>query len=206
MPETASPRLPAVLLAVTLAALAVSGWRPYDRGTWLLEVAPVLVVLPLLAATWRRFPLTPLLYVLVCLHALVLMTGGAYTYARVPLGFALEHALDLSRNPYDRIGHFFQGFVPAIAVREILLRGRHVAGPRMRAFLVICVVLAVSASYELLEWAAAMALGQGADQFLATQGDPWDTQWDMFTALVGGVVSLLVLSRWHDRQLARLTR
>jgi len=189
---------------VLTALLALSGLRPFDRVTWVLEVFPVVLVLPLLAATYRRFPLTGLLYAAIFVHALVLMTGGAYTYARVPLGFWLADLLDLHRNPYDKIGHFFQGFVPALAAREVLLRGRYVRGPRMLAFVVVCVVLAVSAAYELLEWAAALALGQGADEFLGTQGDPWDTQSDMFLALIGAVSALLGFSRLHDRQLEKL--
>lgn len=184
------------------AALLASGWQPYDRATWLMEVAPVLVVLPLLAITRRSYPLTPLLYALIFAHALVLIVGGAYTYARVPAGFWVQELFALSRNPYDKLGHFMQGFVPAIAAREILLRGGFVQGRRMLAFLVVCVVLAISASYELIEWAAALALGQGADEFLGTQGDPWDTQSDMFMALIGAVAALLLLSRRHDAQLA----
>jgi len=186
------------------AGLLVTGWHPFDHGTWLLEVFPVLIVLPLLWATRRRFPLTGLLCALVGVHALVLMVGGAYTYARVPLGFALQDLLHLARNPYDRIGHFAQGFIPAVAVREILVRGGYVSGARMRAFLVTCVVLAISACYEFIEWGTALALGQGADDFLGTQGDPWDTQWDMFMALIGAVVSQLLLNRVHDRQIAAL--
>jgi putative membrane protein len=189
---------------VLTVLLALSGLRPFDRVTWVLEVFPVVLVLPLLAATYRRFPLTGLLYAAIFVHALVLMTGGAYTYARVPLGFWLADLLDLHRNPYDKIGHFFQGYVPALAAREVLLRGRYVRGSRMLAFVVVCVVLAVSAAYELLEWAAALALGQGADEFLGTQGDPWDTQSDMFLALIGAVSALLGFSRLHDRQLEKL--
>ncbi len=132
------------------------------------------------------------------------MVGGAYTYARVPMGFALQDWLHLERNPYDRIGHFFQGFVPALAAREILLRGKYINGKRMLAFLVICVVMTVSVTYEFIEWATALAFGQGAVDFLGTQGDPWDTQWDMFMALIGAVTALLLLSRFHDRQIARL--
>lgn len=196
-----SPRTLAIGAALLLVALVISGWQPYDRLTWLLEVAPVLIVLPLLWATRRRHPLTTLLYALIFIHALILILGGAYTYARVPLGFWMQELMDLSRNPYDKVGHFAQGFVPAIAAREILLRGAFVRGRRMLAFLVLCVVLAISASYELVEWAAALALGQGADEFLGTQGDPWDTQSDMFFALIGGSVALLLLSRLHDRQL-----
>jgi putative membrane protein len=131
------------------------------------------------------------------------MLGGAYTYARVPLGFQMAEVFGLTRNPYDKIGHFFQGFVPALAAREILLRGSHVHGRRMLAFLVVCVVLAISATYEFIEWGAALALGQGADEFLGTQGDPWDTQSDMFFALIGAVSALALLSRLHDRQLQR---
>jgi putative membrane protein len=185
-----------------LALLVLSGLRPYDRLTWLLEVIPVLLALPALWITRARFPLTSLVYIGIFVHAVVLMVGGEYTYARVPLGFRIEEALGLHRNPYDRIGHFFQGFVPALVAREILLRGAYVQGRRMLAFLVVCVVLAISATYELVEWGSALALGQGADEFLGTQGDPWDTQSDMFTALLGGVCALVLLSRVHDRQMA----
>ena len=151
---------PAIATALLLALLALSGAHPYDRLTWLLEVLPIIVVLPLLWFTRTRYPLTALLYAAIFLHAVVLMTGGAYTYARVPLGFYLADLFDLSRNPYDKIGHFFQGLVPALAVREILLRGAYVRGRRMLAFIVVCVVLAISATYELIEWGAALARGQ----------------------------------------------
>ena len=161
---------------------------------------------PLLAASYHRLRLTDLLYVLILLHAIVLMVGGAYTYARVPFGFQLQDMLGLARNPYDRIGHFFQGFVPAMVAREILLRGGYVTGRRMLAFLCVCVVMMISACYELIEWGAAVALGQGADEFLGTQGDQWDTQSDMFMALIGGVCGLLLLSRWQDRQITGLSR
>ena len=189
---------------VLIALMALSGARPYDRTTWMLEVFPVAVALPVLWASYRRFPLTNLLYFLIFLHALVLMTGGLYTYARVPIGFQIADLLGLSRNPYDKLGHFFQGLVPALVAREVLIRGRYVQGRKMLGFIVICVVLAISASYELFEWAAAVALGQGADEFLGTQGDPWDTQSDMFFALIGGVTALLVFSRIHDRQIRRI--
>jgi len=192
--------------AILVALLAITGIRPFSRGTWLMEVLPVLVTLPVLWLTRRRFPLTTVLYLCIFAHAIVLMVGGAYTYARVPLGFHLQEWLGLERNPYDRIGHFVQGFVPALAAREILLRGGFVRGARMLAFLVVCVVLAVSATYELLEWAAAMALGQGAEDFLGTQGDAWDTQSDMLCALIGAVSALVTLSRVQDRQIARLPR
>jgi len=186
-----------------LAALVVSGVKPYDRATWWLEVAPVLIALPILVATHQRYPLTGLLYFLIAVHALVLIYGGAYTYARVPLGFWLEDALGFERNPYDRIGHFMQGFVPAMIAREILVRGGFVHGRRMLAFVCVCIALAVSAFYELIEWWAALAFGQGAHEFLGTQGDPWDTQADMFFALIGAATALIVLSGIHDRQIAR---
>jgi putative membrane protein len=195
--------LKAAALGAVLAALIVSGIQPYDRATWWMEVAPVLIAAPLLVITHRRYPLTPLLYALIFVHALVLILGGAHTYARVPLGFWLQDLLALERNPYDRIGHFMQGFVPAMVAREILLRGKFVAGARMVGFLSVCVALAISAVYELIEWGAALALGQGAEEFLGTQGDPWDTQADMFMALVGAVSALFLLSRLHDRQLSR---
>ena len=195
-----------LLLGGTLAALALSGWRPYDRATWLLEVAPVLIALPILFATRRTYPLTTVLYVLIFAHALVLILGGAYTYARVPLGAWVQQAFDLSRNPYDKLGHFMQGFVPAIVAREILIRGNYARGRRMVAFLCVCIALAISATYELLEWWAALALGQGADEFLGTQGDPWDTQSDMFCAGLGALFALIALSAVHDRQLAALSR
>jgi putative membrane protein len=187
-----------------LAALAVSGYSPYDRPTWALEVAPVVIALPLLWASYRRFPLTTLLYAGIFMHALVLILGGTYTYARVPLGFELQELLELQRNPYDKIGHFFQGCVPALVAREILIRGAFVRGKRMLAFIVVCIVLAVSATYELVEWGAALAFGEGAVEFLGTQGDPWDTQSDMFMALIGAVMALSLLARLHDRQIARL--
>ncbi|HSA90204.1 MAG TPA: DUF2238 domain-containing protein [Burkholderiales bacterium] len=188
--------------AVAVAtALVVSGIQPYDRATWWMEVAPVLIAAPILAATYRHFPLTTLLYFLIAVHALVLILGGAYTYARVPLGFWLQEWLALERNPYDRIGHFMQGFVPAMLAREILLRTHSVTTKKMAAFLSVCVALAFSALYELIEWWAALALGQGAHEFLGTQGDPWDTQADMFLALIGAAGALALLSALHDRQM-----
>lgn len=201
MPER---NLQASLLAIVVVALIASGIAPTDRLTWLMEVAPVLIALPLMIITRRSYPLTLLLTVLIAIHALVLIGGGAYTYAHVPFGFWLQDILGTLRNPYDKIGHFMQGFVPAMVAREILLRGDFVRGRRMTAFLCICVAMAISACYELIEWAAAVALGQGADEFLGTQGDVWDTQSDMFMALIGASTALLLLARWHDRQLAAL--
>lgn len=184
-----------------IAVMMISFANAYDRATWFLEVAPVLVALPLLAATYRRFPLTGLLYGLIFVHALVLIGGGTYTYARVPFGFWMQDMLELNRNPYDKIGHFMQGLVPALLTREILLRGSYVSGRRMADFLSVCVALAISAFYELIEWWVALAIGQDADAFLGTQGDPWDTQSDMFFALIGALAGLALLSRVHDRQM-----
>ena len=197
-------RLPPVLLGLVAVALLASALAPYDRATWWMEVAPVLIVAPLLVATHRRFPLTPLLQVLIAAHALVLIVGGSWTYARVPVGFWLQDLLALDRNPYDRIGHFMQGLVPAIAARELLLRHRVLRSGGWLFFLVVCVCLAISALYELVEWGAAVALGQGAEAFLGTQGDPWDTQGDMAMALLGALAAQLLLGGWHGRQLARL--
>jgi putative membrane protein len=187
-----------------LAALIVSGIKPYDRVTWILEVAPVLIALPVLFLTRVRFPLTPLLYAVICVHCLVLILGGAYTYARVPPGFWLQDLFDLSRNPYDKIGHFMQGVTPALLAREIFMRGGYLSGAKMAAFLAVCVALAVSAVYEMIEWWAALALGQGADEFLGTQGDNWDTQSDMFLAMLGAVAALALFSRLQDRQMQAL--
>lgn len=189
---------------VLIASLAVSGIQPYDRATWLLEVLPVIIALPVLWFTYRTFPLTTLLYICIFCHAMVLIIGGTYTYARVPMGFQLAELLDLSRNPYDKIGHFFQGFVPALIAREILLRGAFVNGRKMLTFIILCIVLAISACYELIEWTVALLLGQGAEEFLGTQGYQWDTQSDMFLALVGAVTALLLFSGIQDRQIASL--
>jgi putative membrane protein len=200
-----SPRRePLVLLALASVALVVSGIGPKDRFTWVLEVAPVLIGAPILLATARRFPLTPLLYRLLFLHALVLMLGGHYTYAEVPLGEWAKEAFGLARNHYDRLGHLMQGFVPAILAREVLLRRSPLRpGGWLRLF-VTSVCLAFSALYELIEWAAALATGEAATAFLGTQGDVWDTQWDMFLALCGALLAQALLARLHDRQLARL--
>lgn len=196
--------VPPLLLGVVLVALVVSGLRPYDRLTWLLETVWVIAGVPVLLLTWRRFPLTTLLCCLLALHALILVAGGHWSYARTPLGDWVRDLFDLSRNPYDRLGHFAQGFVPAILVREILVRRSPLRGSRWLAPLVVCACLAFSAFFELIEWWAALAGGSAADDFLATQGDVWDTQWDMFLALVGASTSLVLLSRLHDRQLRRL--
>lgn len=198
--------LPTALLALVTAALLISGLAPTDRVTWLMETFWVVLGIPLAILTWRRFPLTGLLCCLLALHALVLILGGHYTYARTPVGEWLQEWLGLARNPYDRIGHFVQGFVPAVLWREILVRRSPLRGSRWLAPLVVCGCLAFSAFFELIEWWAALIGGSGADDFLATQGDVWDSQWDMFLALVGTTTSLLLLSRLHDRQLDALER
>lgn len=199
-----TPSLLAAAAAIT-TLLLLSGVSPFDRTTWMLEVFPVFIGLPVLCLTYRRFPLTTLLYVLLCLHAAVLILGGTYTYARVPLGDWIAQLFDLHRNPYDKVGHFFQGFVPALIAREILLRGHHVRPGKMLVTLTLSVVLAISACYELFEWLSAVILGQGADEFLGTQDDPWDTQSDMLFALLGGSTALTLLSRIHDRQIMQLS-
>jgi len=194
-------REPLALLVLAGLALLGSGIRPFDRATWWLEVAPIAIGAPILVATFGRYRLSPLLYRLLFLHALILMLGGHYSYARVPAGFWVQDWLDLSRNHYDRLGHLAQGFVPAILVREILLRSSPLGRGRWLSFLVVCVCLAFSAFYELIEWWAASIGGTASDAFLGTQGDVWDTQWDMFLALVGAVTALLVLGRVHDRSM-----
>lgn len=207
MPSRASVpglRLPLALLAVVVLALAASAIRPEDGPTWWLEVFPVLIAVPLLVATARRFPLTPLAYVLIAAHALILIAGGHFTYAKVPLGDWAKDAFHLARNPYDRLGHLAQGFVPAIAFREVLLRTSPLrpGGWVVTATTSFC--LAVSALYELFEWMTAEIAGSGDIAFLGAQGDVWDAQWDMLTALVGAILAQALLSRWHDRQMARL--
>jgi putative membrane protein len=200
----ASRRAAAAALAVAVAALGWSGLAPRDRLTWLMEVAPVLLAIPVLAVTFHRFPLTPLLYALLGVHAVILCVGGRYTYAEVPLGFWVRDALGLARNHYDRLGHLAQGFVPALVAREVLLRTSPLRPGRWLSVLVTAVALAISALYEFVEWGAAVALGQGADAFLGTQGDPWDTQWDMFLAFLGAMLAQALLARVQDRQVAAL--
>jgi len=192
----------AIFLAAGTIALIVSGVQPYDGVTWLLEVMPILLAVPVLILTCRRFPLTPLAYRLIFIHALILMLGGHYTYARVPLGFWVQDLLDLSRNHYDRLGHLAQGFVPAIITREVLLRCTPLRRGGWLFFLVTAVCLAASACYEFIEWWAALIGGEAAESFLGTQGDVWDTQWDMFMALVGAIAAQVLLARTHDRELA----
>ena len=192
------------MLAVLAVCLIISGIHPFDRTTWILEIFPILIALPILFSTYNSFRLSLLLYICIFIHMLILLLGGAYSYARVPLGFAIQDWLHLSRNPYDKIGHFFQGFAPALIAREILIRKDIIKGKKMLAFIVTCIVLAISASYELIEWASALMLGQGADEFLGTQGDMWDTQSDMFFALLGAISALTLFSRLQDSQIRKI--
>jgi putative membrane protein len=194
----------AVLLGSFIVLLIWSGYSPIDRFVWILEVLPAIIGAAVLIAIYPRIKLTMLVYCLIWLHALILMIGGHWTYAEMPLFNWLRDEFGLARNNYDRVGHFFQGLVPAMIAREIFIRAGVVNGRGWRYFLVCCVVLAISASYEFVEWWVAIASGQAADAFLATQGDIWDTQWDMFMALCGAIVAQLVFGRWHDRQLAGL--
>lgn len=203
-PPARDDRWPPALLLLAAAVTALSGVGPADRATWLMEVAPTLLALPLLVLTYRRFRLTTLLYAALAVHACILALGGHYTYAEVPLGFWVRDALGLARNHYDRVGHLAQGFVPALVARELLLRTSPLRPGRWLFALVTLSCLGISACYELVEWWAAVLLGQGADAFLGTQGDLWDTQWDMFLALVGAVLAQLTLARAQDRQLGRL--
>ena len=201
-----TPRPPYGLAALVAVVATWSAILPFDRPPWWLEVAPVLLAAPLIALSWRRFPLTPLLCAAVALHMILLLYGGHYTYAETPFGNWLREQLGTERNPFDRLGHLAQGFVPALAVREILLRRSPLHAGKWLTFITLSICLAISAAYELLEFAAAMAIGQGADEFLATQGDPWDTQWDMLCALIGATLSLLLLSPLHNHQIAKLRR
>lgn len=201
-----SQRLPAILLVLVSAALLASAFDPFDRATWWMEVAPVLVALPLLVLTYRRFPFTPLAYLLMALFSLILIVGGYWTYARVPLGNWVKDALDLSRNHYDRFGHTLQGVIPAMIGRELLLRTSPLRSGGWLFTISTALALAISALYELLEWFTALVAGGGAIEFLGSQGDPWDAQADMLCALVGALGSQLLLARLHDRQLAQLAR
>ncbi len=196
---------PLILLTASLIAFAISGIQPYGQLIWFLETSPVLVGVLVLFLTYRRFPLTPLTYRLLFVHGLILVVGGHYTYARVPLGFTLQEWLGWERNPYDRIGHLAQGFFPAILIRELVVRHTPLRrGPWLWSF-VIASCLAFSAFYEILEWWVAISTGdETADQFLGMQGDIWDTQWDMFLALVGAVFAVVFLSRRHQTELDQL--
>ena len=195
---------PLSLLAAGAVLLALSAIHPYEMGTWWMEVVPIFAAVPILAATHRRFPLTPLVYTLIFVHACILMLGGHYTYARVPLGFWMQDLMHFSRNHYDRIGHLAQGFIPALVAREILLRRTPLRQGGWLFFIVCSLCLAISACYEFVEWWAALLGGNAATEFLGTQGDVWDTQWDMLMALIGSILGQVTLSHLHDRQLSAL--
>jgi putative membrane protein len=205
VPQSSASRRSELLafLVVGAALLVWSGINPVDRTTWILEVAPIVLAVPLLVATARRFPLTPLAYRLIFVHALILMLGGHYTYAQVPLGFWMQSVFGFTRNHYDRIGHFAQGFVPAVIAREILIRCSPLKPGKWLFFIVLSVCLAISACYEIIEWWSALIGGDSADAFLGTQGDPFDTQADMFMALIGAIAAQILLARVHDREIAK---
>lgn len=193
-----------LLIPIGVLAGVVFVWSaifPQDYFTWFLEIFPILIALPILAISYQNFPLSPLLYVLIALHAIILMVGGHYTYAEVPLFNWLRDTLDLSRNYYDRVGHFMQGFVPAMVAREILIRKKVVVQPAWLFFLICCICLSISACYEFIEWWVAVATGEAAEAFLGTQGDVWDTQWDMLLALLGAILAQLTLAKYHNQQL-----
>ncbi len=201
MPKTLNE--PLILLILGTALLALTAIHPYDYPTWWMETFPIFIAVPILVATYKTYTLTPLLYRLLFLHALILMVGGHYTYAEVPLGFWMEDWFGFARNNYDKIGHLAQGFIPALLFRELLLRSSPLKQGKLLFTLVVASCLAVSASYELIEWAAAEMMGQGVDAFLGTQGYVWDTQSDMLMALIGAVVAQMMLGRTHDMQLTR---
>ncbi len=194
-----------ILVLIFVVVFIWSAINPYHRMTWFLEVLPALIALPILILSYNTFPLTNLLYVLILTHAIILMVGGHYTYAEVPLFNWLRDTFSLDRNYYDRVGHFFQGFVPAMIAREILCR-KNIVKDGWQFFIVCCICLSISAFYELIEWWVAVIAGGAAMDFLGTQGDVWDTQWDMFVALIGAICAQLFLKGWHNQQLAELDR
>ncbi len=195
-----------IWLIIFFSVLIWSGINPKDYFTWLLEVFPAVIGLIILAATYNKFRLTPLTYTLILIHCIILMVGGHYTYAEVPLFNLIRDTFGMARNNYDKIGHLAQGFIPAIIAREILTRKKVVLLKGWSNFLVICICLAISAFYELIEWWAALLSGEAAEDFLGTQGYIWDTQSDMGLALLGAITSLLLLSRLHDKQMLQLNQ
>ncbi|MCY2951651.1 MAG: DUF2238 domain-containing protein [Planctomycetota bacterium] len=199
-------RIPVLVLAAVLGVFVWSGLAPRDRFTWYLEVFPAALAIPLLVLTYRRFPLTSIAYAVIGLHAVILLVGGHYTYAEVPLFNWIRDAFHLSRNHYDRIGHFAQGFVPAIVAREVLLRRSPLRPGKWLFVIVFSICMAISALYELFEYGVAVATGSAADAFLGSQGDPWDTQNDMLQCLIGSVTALVLMSRWHNRQMTAISK
>jgi len=195
-----------IFLFCSVLIILWSVYKPHDYFTWFLEAFPVLIAIPILFLTGKKFPLTTLAYILITIHAAILLVGGHYTYAEVPLFHWIRDAFDLSRNHYDRLGHLAQGFIPAIIAREILIRHSIVKNTKWLFFLVVCICLALSAVYELIEWWVAVATGEAAESFLGTQGDVWDTQSDMFLAMIGAIVSLVLLGKFHDKQISRIKK
>lgn len=193
-------------LTIYFAVLIWSGINPKDYLTWFLEVLPALIGLGVMIWTYKSFPLTPLVYLLILIHCVILMIGGHYTYAQVPFFDWLKESFDLTRNNYDKVGHFAQGFIPAMVTREILIRKAVISTAAWRNFFIVCFCLGFSAFYELIEWWVALLSNEAADAFLGTQGYVWDTQSDMFWALCGAIVALLILSRYHDRELKKYIR
>lgn len=191
-------------MAVIIISLIISGIDPYERLTWFLEVSPAIIGLVILGATYRKFRFTDLVYILIAVEMMILIVGGYYTYARMPLFDMIRDYFGLARNYYDRLGHLAQGFIPAMIIREIIVRFKIVNGRKWTAFMVISLCLALSATYELFEFGVAKAIGQSADEFLGTQGDMWDTQWDMLCALIGAAVSVMLLSKEQDREIEKL--
>ena len=194
------------LLAVIIISLIISGIDPYERLTWFLEVSPAIIGLVILGATYRKFRFTDLVYILIAVEMMILIVGGYYTYARMPLFDMIRDYFGLARNYYDRLGHLAQGFIPAMIIREIIVRFKIVNGKKWTAFMVISLCLALSATYELFEFGVAKAIGQSADEFLGTQGDMWDTQWDMLCALIGAAASVMLLSKEQDREIEKLSK
>lgn len=190
-----------ILLSVYAIVLFWSVIQPKDLFTWILEVLPAMIGLVVIIVTYNKFRLTTLVYILICIHSIILMIGGHYTYAEMPLFSWLRDEFGLARNYYDRVGHFAQGFIPAIIAREMIIRTTPLHGGKMFFFIIVCICLAISATYEFIEWWVALAIGENADAFLATQGDVWDTQWDMFLAMCGAIVSLVFLQKRHDKEL-----
>jgi len=196
-------KYPVVFSFLTLTILVVSFVLSVDRGTWVLEVFPILIGFPILFFTYKRFRFTGLIYVLLIIHFVILSIGGIYTYAKVPFGFWMQNWFDFSRNHYDRIGHFAQGFIPALIARELIVRTSPLRKGKWLFFIVVCICLAMSATYEFIEWWTVLIKGASAEAFLGTQGDVWDTHWDMLFATIGAITALLTMSRLHDKTLKK---
>lgn len=202
--QSANVKFLSAITVFLIGLLIYSGLKAFDTLTWAMETLPISIALAVMWGSYRKFPLTGLLYTVIVVHSVVLIWGGMYTYARVPLGFEMAEWFGMERNPYDKLGHFMQGFAPALVAREILVRGHYINGTKMLNFIIISIVLAISAFYELIEWWSALILGQGAEEFLGTQGYIWDTQLDMFFALIGAIIALVTLSKWHQNMIDRL--